>query len=156
MRDGAEHACACAPPARATDTTKHVNDVWSIDLSGRDGYTWHQVHTIGERPGPRENSGSCMLANRYMVVHGGYGFHDGYLNTTYVLDTHVDPMIWTRPTLTGTRPDSRHGFSLMRIEDDEALLVAGLSEYGFEQDTHILQLGVGNEAYYQGLTHEPA
>ena len=44
----------------------------------------------------------------------------------------------------------------VRIEDDEALLVAGLSEYGFEQDTHILQLGVGNEAYYQGLTHEPA
>ena len=70
-----------------TDSTHHVNDVWSIDLSGRDGFTWKSVHTVGERPSPREGHGACVLANRYLVIHGGYGHHTGYHNESYVVDT---------------------------------------------------------------------
>ena len=62
-------------------------------------------------------------------------------------------MVWTRPTLTGARPASRHGHSLMRMDDDEVLLFGGLSEQGFESDVHVLQVGVGNAAHYAGLTH---
>jgi hypothetical protein len=134
-------------------STHHVNDLWSIDLSGRDGYTWRAVYAVGERPGPREAHGATLLGGRYLVIHGGYDHASGYRNDTYVLDTASEPMVWTRPTLTGARPASRHGHSLMRMDDDEVLLFGGLSEQGFESDVHVLQVGVGNAAHYAGLTH---
>ena len=96
-------------------TTKHVNDVWRIDLSGSDDFTWHAVYTIGERPPPRESHGAVVLANRYVVIHGGYNHENGFHNDTYVLDTHADPMRWTRPTLTGALPKSRHGFGFLGL-----------------------------------------
>ena len=49
-----------------------VNDVWRIDLGGADGYTWHAVPTVGDRPTPREGQASALLGGRYLVVHGGY------------------------------------------------------------------------------------
>ena len=49
-------------------TTKQVNDVWRIDLSGADGFTWHPVHTVGDRPRPREGQASSLLEGRYLVV----------------------------------------------------------------------------------------
>ena len=134
-------------------STKHVNDLWSINLDGSDGFTWHNVHTIGERPGPREAHGAVVLANRYLVIHGGYDHEQGSMNSTYVLDTRPRPMVWTRPTLTGALPASRHGHSLLRLVDEEALVFGGLSEYGFERDVSILQVGVGNAALYEGLPH---
>ena len=111
------------------------------------------MHTIGQRPGPRESHAATLLASRYLVVHGGYDHDDGYLNSTYVLDTYAEPMVWTRPTLTGRRPTSRHGMSFLRMRDEEVMLFGGLSEYGFEHDIAILQLGVGNAATFPGLTH---
>lgn len=130
-----------------------VNDLWSIDLSGKDGFTWHQVHAVGERPGVRELHSACVLGSRYLVVHAGYEMESDAINTTYVLDTQPVPMVWTRPTLTGTRPTSRHGHALLRLVDDEALVFGGLSMMGFEDDVHILQLAVGNGAHYD-LDHK--
>ena len=49
-------------------TTKQVNDVWRIDLSGADGFTWHPVHTVGDRPRPCEGQASSLLEGRFLVV----------------------------------------------------------------------------------------
>ena len=54
-------------------TTRHVNDLWQIDLSGADAYTWRPVHSVGDRPTPREGHTACLLAQRYLVVQGGHG-----------------------------------------------------------------------------------
>ena len=35
-------------------TTQLVNDLWSIDLSGADEFTWQPVYAVGDRPSPRE------------------------------------------------------------------------------------------------------
>ena len=42
---------------------------------------------------------------------------------------------------------------MLRLVDDEALVFGGLGPSGFVHDVHVLQLAVGNEIYYPGLTH---
>jgi hypothetical protein len=135
-------------------STQHVNDLWAVDLSGADGFTWRAVHSVGARPPPREGHGATLLANRYLVIHGGYDHTHGWLNDTHVLDTQPTPMVWTRPTLTGRRPSSRSGHALLGLEHDELLVVGGMSLHGFESDVHILQLGTGNERHFPGISHE--
>jgi hypothetical protein len=132
-------------------TTKQVNDLWRIDVSGADEFTWRPVYAIGDRPGPREGHSAALVAGRYLVIHGGYEHNAGYRNDTYVLDTSVDPMVWTQPTLTGDRPCSRHGHSLLPLVDNELLSFGGASPWAFEHDVHVLQLGVGNEGHYPDL-----
>ena len=87
-------------------------------------------------------------------MHGGYGHETGYLEDTHVLDTQQEPMVWTRPTLTGARPRSVNGHSLLGTRDDELVSFGGMSLEGYEMSVHILQLGVGNEKFYPGLDHE--
>ena len=130
-----------------------MNDLWSIDVSGADGFTWRSVHAVGDRPSPREGHGAALVADRYLVIQGGYAHDQGYRNDTYVLDTQVDPMLWTRPTLTGERPSSKHGHSMLPIVDHEVVTFGGMSLWGFESDVHVLQLGVGNEGHYPGISH---
>ena len=120
-------------------------------MDGADDYTWRAVHTVGDRPSPREGHAAQLLAGRYLVVHGGYSVHSGYFNDTYVLDTVPDPMVWSRPVLTGPRPNSRHGHALLRLPGEELLLMGGFTDFGHRGDIHVLQLGVGNEIYYPDL-----
>ena len=127
-------------------TTKQVNDVWRIDLSGADGFTWHAVPTVGDRPTPREGQASALLAGRYLVVHGGYVHPDdhtsgfmGSLGSTHVLDTAVDPMVWTQPVLTGSAPSPRHGHAALSIRD-EIYFIGGFGDQGYESDVHVLKL----------------
>ena len=87
--------------------------------------------------------------------------------------------MWSRPTLTGDVPSSRHGHAALALsEDDELLSFGGMSRYGYkravqishhlppsrvislcacrygyERGVHILQLGVGNAHLYPGITH---
>ena len=119
-----------------------------------DGFTWKALHTIGHRPCPREGHAASLVASRYLVVHGGYDHETGYLEDTHVLDTQQEPMVWTRPTLTGARPRSVNGHSLLGTRDDELVSFGGMSLEGYEMSVHILQLGVGNEKFYPGLDHE--
>ena len=175
-------------------TTRHVDDLWLIDLSGEEGHTWRAVHSVGDRPSPREGHAAVLIAGRYLVIQGGcvrreqssagdrarsrrrrphrprdppathpvshhlhlvrYAHETGYHNDTHVLDTGVDPMAWSRPTLTGDVPRSRHGQAAVALaEDDELLSFGGMSRYGYENSVHILQVGVGNAHIYPGLTH---
>jgi hypothetical protein len=129
-------------------TTKHINDAWKIDLSGADGLTWHAVHTAGDAPSGREYHSSALLSGRYLVVQGGYGHLTNFLNDTHVLDTWADPMVWTRPVLSGAPPRSRHGSAFIDIGDNEILLFGGMGDAGTEDDVHILVLGTGNEQYF--------
>ena len=147
---------AWVPDAEADNsfgyTTRHVNDLWAIDVSGRDGYTWHAVHSVGDAPAPREGHGAALLAGRYLAIFGGYGFDIGYSNETYVLDTALDPMVWTRPTMSGTVPTGRHGHTMLALgEDYEILTFGGMGRAGYRNDVHILQVGVGNTRQYPGL-----
>lgn len=134
-------------------STHQVNDLWGIDLSGSDDFTWRALHSVGDRPSPREGHGASLVANRYLVVQGGYSHDKAFMNETYVLDTHQDPMLWIRPTLTGSIPNSRVGHSVMTIDHDEVLVVGGMSYGGFENDVNILQIGVGNDRLFPGVSH---
>lgn len=102
-------------------TSKHVNDVWRIDLSGSDGFTWHAVHTVGDAPSPRELHVAQLVNQRYLVVHGGYSHDDsrddnyGYKDDVHVLDTHTTPMVWTKPSLSGSIPSARHGHAAIAV-----------------------------------------
>ena len=135
-------------------TTQHVNDLWSIDLSGADEFTWQPVYAVGDRPSPREGHSAALVAERFLVVHGGFSLRGDYYNDTYVLDTQKEPMVWTRPTLTGNRPTSRFGHSLLSLIDDEVLSFGGMSLFGWSNEVHILQLARGNEATYPGVHHD--
>jgi len=137
-------------------TTRHINDLWSIDLSGQDGYTWKPIYAIGDVPKPREGHEAILVARRYLVVIGGYGHTSGYCNDTHVLDTHLEPMVWTRPVLSGEMPRGRHGFAAVGLGDDEILTFGGMSLYGFENDLHVLQVGVGNTRHYPELASDRA
>ena len=54
-------------------TTRHVDDLWLIDLSGEEGHTWRAVHSVGDRPSAREGHAAVLVAGRYLVIHAGYG-----------------------------------------------------------------------------------
>ena len=58
-------------------TATAVNDAWRLDLSGDDGFTWHECYTVGDAPSPREGHAAAMLDDRYLVVHGGYAYAEG-------------------------------------------------------------------------------
>lgn len=60
-------------------------------------------------------------------------------------------MVWSRPSLTGTTPPSRHGHMGLTIEDDEVVTFGGMSRQGYEQVLHVLQVGVGNHEHYPSL-----
>ena len=131
-------------------TTKHVNDLWRIDLAGSDGYTWHAVHTVGDAPLPREGHAAELVNGRYLVIHGGYahaadggGFNDG----VHVLDTQLDPMVWSQPVLSGNIPTARQGH-VSAVVGAEVFVFGGASAFGSQNDLAVLQLGVGNENNY--------
>ena len=88
------------------------------------------------------------------MVQGGFDLTAGYLNDTHVLDTWQDPMVWTRPTLTGPRPYSLNGQSLLGTRDDEVVSFGGVNLAYHDASLHILQLGIGNHELYPGLDHE--
>ena len=159
-------------------TTKQANDVWRIDLSGADGYTWHAVHTAGDAPTPREGHASAVIDDRWIVIHGGHRFVEGaqipsdgmlaapaqrqnaphecfiwhtlarcaypgtssrrptttgehgYLGDVHVLDTWTDPMMWTRPVLTGAAPAPRVGHEAA-VLDGLVFTWGGMSNSGF-------------------------
>ena len=108
-----------------------------------------QVHTVGDAPSPREGHAAVLVGGRYVVVHGGYSHgegHSGFLDDTYALDTHVHPMVWTKPSLTGRVPSARHGHAAVPF-DDEIYLFGGASINGHQKDVHVLQLAAGNDLY---------
>ena len=130
-------------------TTKQVSDVWRIDLSGQDNYTWHAVHTVGDAPSAREGHAAVLVGGRYVLLHGGYshgGGQYGFLQDTYVLDTAAYPMVWTKPSLTGRVPAARHGHVVVSL-DDEVYLFGGASVQGHLHDVHVLQLAAGNDLF---------
>jgi len=130
-------------------TTKQVADVWMVDLSGKDGYTWRPVHTVGDAPSPREGHVASLLGGRYVLVHGGYAHGQGeygFLDDTHVLDTGVWPMVWSKPSLTGRIPSARHGHAAVAL-DDELYVFGGASIKGHQSDVHLLQLSAGNNLY---------
>ena len=59
-------------------------------------------------------------------------------------------MVWSRPTLTGKLPSSRHGHAAMALggADHEIMTFGGFSRRGYERDVHVLQVGVGNARHY--------
>ena len=176
-------------------TTKQVNDVWRIDLSGADGFTWHPVHTVGDRPRPCEGQASSLLEGRFLVVlpdaqyptpnaqaqspkpttqspmpsarcpmpisqawlryapshnctqvHGGYAHpegdmsgHSGVLESLHVLDTSLDPMLWTQPALTGESPGARHGHAALNVRG-EVYTIGGFGDDGYSDSLNLLQL----------------
>ena len=171
-------------------TTKQVNDVWRIDLSGADGFTWHpvcprrllsvapkmpsrpphevatprprrhpppappclghQVHTVGDRASPREGQASTLLDGRYLVIIGGYQHpqdlqESGLLSSVHVLDTATDPMVWTRPVLTGEAPGARHGHVALTI-GDEIYVIGGFGDDGYHGSLHLLSLKPAEES----------
>lgn len=136
-------------------STRHVNDLWAIDLSGESGYTWQEAYHVGDAPSPREGHVATVVADRYIVVHGGYSHSRGFLNETFVLDTAVDPMVWSRPSISGTMPTSRQGHVAVNIGDNEILTFGGMGTQGYSNDLHIFQLAVGNEALYPALATAP-
>ena len=120
-------------------TTKQVNDVWRIDLSGADGFTWHPLHTVGDAPAAREGHTAVLLADRYVVIHGGYSYAGSYHNDTHVLDTQAEPMAWSQPVLSGDAPSARHGHSAVLL-GDEIFYFGGTGTQGHSSEIYVLQL----------------
>ena len=104
-------------------TSKAVGDLWYIDLAGAGRSPWSTAYTTGDAPCAREGHGAAYLHDRWLVIHGGYAMGRGargslYLQDTYVLDTHAEPMVWSQPPLTGKLPEGRSFHSLVLLDGE--------------------------------------
>ena len=57
----------------------------------------------------------------------------------YWQDTAVEPMVWTKPVLTGPAPDPRHGHAAVAI-NDEIYFVGGFGEGMYYSNLALLKL----------------
>ena len=65
--------------------------------------------------------------------------HSGVLESLHVLDTSLDPMLWTQPALTGESPGARHGHAALNVRG-EVYTIGGFGDDGYSDSLNLLQL----------------
>ena len=65
--------------------------------------------------------------------------HSGVLESLHVLDTSLDPMLWTQPALTGESPGARHGHAALNV-GGEIYTIGGFGDDGYSDSLNLLQL----------------
>ena len=86
------------------------------------------------------------LSHNCTQVHGGYAHPEGdmsgqsgVLESLHVLDTSLDPMLWTQPALTGEPPGARHGHAALNVRG-EVYTIGGFGDDGYSDSLNLLQL----------------
>ena len=95
------------------------------------------VGSLGNAPSP--TSAARVTRRPSRPQHPEDHTSSGLKDSVHVLDTFVDPMVWTRPVLTGEAPGPRHGHAAVNV-NDEIYFVGGFGDKGYYDSLHLLQL----------------
>ncbi|GMN52715.1 hypothetical protein TIFTF001_021868 [Ficus carica] len=97
--------------------SNRLGDFWVLDT---DIWQWSELTSFGDLPSPRDFAAASAIANRKIVMYGGW---DGkkWLSDVYVLDTIS--LEWMELPVTGSLPPPRCGHTATMVE--KRLLVYG-------------------------------
>ncbi|GAX75514.1 hypothetical protein CEUSTIGMA_g2957.t1 [Chlamydomonas eustigma] len=118
-----------------THQGQHLSDTWALDLESRQ---WTLLKCTGIYPGARRGHACAVVAERYLVIHGGYNGTQ-LLSDAHVLDLRTTA--WTGLEVSGALDDQPSPCSHHTLTSTEhaCILLGGSSALGPCRNVFLLE-----------------